>query len=161
MPHDLERIGPVRAKIARWLREHPNRPSRSYTPRSRVAGNGLPSRAFAFLLPWTRQEYPGRWAGVCSALGNRYSHHTLIAWAKGAAPLNADAAASLSALIRAQILTGQALLAELERYQATAIAGRKPLRGFCEVKVRDGAGSTPRDARGRSSRNRPKQKRPG
>ena len=66
-----------------------------------------------------------------------------------------DAAPFLMTLIRAHIEAGRALAMELERYAATTFDGRTIPRGFCTVRPRDGIGSAPRDARGRSARNRP------
>jgi hypothetical protein len=95
--------------------------------------------AAVWLVPWGYHAYPGHRRAVLEVLGNRVTWHAIRQWRKrGKWPDWAIEA--MRAAVSTRVVTGQALLEELDR----ALAGRGPERreGFCVVQA-DG-----RDRRG-------------
>lgn len=119
----------------RALRFHfvPRKHPRSYVPRrTPSASSTLLARASTWLLPWTRDEYPGRHKGIVLALKGCRAFGTLRAYAKGKRRLPEAIALMLADLIRARVEAGLALVAELEAYAARPSPGRRR-RGFMRV----------------------------
>lgn len=78
---------------------------------------------------------------------------TLHEWmVAGRSALPVVMAERLAAIFRSRIEGDTALLHQLEAYIKLRQAQPKRLRGFLEVKERDGPGSVPRNASGRGAR---------
>ena len=120
-----------------------NRGWQSYTrkrPRSLVPtrlGKGTTAkllfvRAVQWILPWSISDYPGVWRGSVELLGGKWTLETVKSYRKGARDLPSEAALMLAGAIRARVIAGLALVAELEAY-AEANPRKKPAPGFRAV----------------------------
>lgn len=85
------------------------------------SGAGLSSvgLATAWLLPWSRADYPGIYRGLISLLGKRWSRETLRRWATGKQRARPDVTLALAVEIERRCEVGLAIAAQL-RIEADA-----------------------------------------
>ena len=130
-------------------KEHIRRHALSIVPRFNPTAHDTPiSRAFRWVLPWERKDYPGQLRGWSELTGLGVA--CVRAYVKGQNRLPVQVALTLAAYIETRASAGLALAAELRTYAANFTGGRgKRPTGWQVVRERDGPGSVPRDGRPR------------
>jgi hypothetical protein len=117
----------------------------------------LVARAIRWIIPWSRDTFPGLRAGIREVLGRpTIAWATVQGWRAGRSRISADDAERFAHFIRARSEHGLSIAGELEEYVAKRRAEPRRPRGFQVVRKRDGPGSIPRD--GRNRRGRPKKR---
>ncbi len=107
--------------------------------------------AWAWLLPWGVQDYPGIKRGLGELMQGRVSWSSIRDWRTGRRSLPSWAALILADAIEGRALRGLELVAELRAYHAQRVvteAGRRHV-GFCSIDPVTG-----RDGRHRGGRRR-------
>jgi hypothetical protein len=125
---------------------HP-RPARKYRDRDKRSISApllcdrhtLVARAIRWIIPWSRDTFPGLRAGIREVLGrSTIAWATVQGWRAGRSRISADDAQRFAHFIRTRSERGLELATELEAYAAARRAEPRRPRGFEVVRDRGG-----------------------
>jgi hypothetical protein len=128
-----------RVSRCRGPRNHLNRDKRSISAPLLCDRHTLVARAIRWIIPWSRDTFPGLRAGIREVLKRpTVAWATVQGWRAGRSRISADDAERFAHFIRTRSERGLALAQELEEYAAKRrVEPRRP-RGFEIVRDRDG-----------------------
>jgi hypothetical protein len=124
---------------SRGPRKYLNRDKRSISAPLLCDRHTLVARAIRWIIPWSRDTFPGLRAGIREVLGRpTIAWATVQGWRAGRSRISADDAQRFAHFIRMRSQHGLVLAQELEEYAAKRRAEPRRPRGFEIVRDRGG-----------------------